>query len=269
MRAGRAACACLLALSALSACGPRRLTLPSGDGEPFPAYLDAAREATAACRGVRSLSVELGISGRAGGVKLRGRVAAGLAAPSAIRLEGVAPFGPPAFILAADGPAATLLLPRDNRVVTGEPPAAILDALVGLDLGPADLLAILSGCVVPDPQPMGGRLFAGGWARLDVAGDAVVYLHRHEGERWRIRAGVRPRLRVEYDESSGQSHAPLAVRVVVADGGPDATDLRLRLSGLETNVPLGPEVFRVKVPAGAVPLALAELRDAGPMGERR
>ena len=35
-----------------------------------------------------------------------------------MRLEGVAPFGPPAFILVARGGEATLLLPRDelNRI---------------------------------------------------------------------------------------------------------------------------------------------------------
>ena len=57
---------------------------------------------------------------------LRGRVLAGIAAPGRLRLEAVAPFGPPVFILAASGTSATLLLPRDNRVLTGEPASAIL-----------------------------------------------------------------------------------------------------------------------------------------------
>ena len=81
---------------------------------------------------------------------LRGHVLAGLAAPDLIRLEAAAPFGPPLFILVADGTTTTLLLPRDNRVLRGESPAAILGALVGLELDPADLLAILTGCVTPD-----------------------------------------------------------------------------------------------------------------------
>ena len=34
-----------------------------------------------------------------------------------MRLEGVAPFGPPAFILAARGAMAVLLLPREDRNV--------------------------------------------------------------------------------------------------------------------------------------------------------
>jgi len=43
------------------------------------------------------------MSGRAGRQKVRGRVVAGFARPASMRLEGVAPFGPPAFILVARG----------------------------------------------------------------------------------------------------------------------------------------------------------------------
>jgi hypothetical protein len=263
-----AACAGLLIIAGgLSACAPRRLQLPSGDGQPFPDFSRAAQEATSACRGGRTISAELGISGRAGGQKLRGRATAGIAAPASIRLEGTAPFGPPVFILVADDARATLLLPRDNRVVAGESPAVILEALVGLDLGPADLLALLSGCVVPDPQPVAGRLFSGGWARLDLAGDATLFLQRDPQQRWRIRAGSRRRLDVEYETDAGGVIA--AVRVTVGGDPSRATDLRIVLSQVDHDLPLAPEVFRVKVPADALPLSLAELRQAGPMGEKR
>jgi hypothetical protein len=43
----------------------------------------------------------------------------GFERPGSLRLEGVAPFGSPAFILAARAGRATLLLPRDNRVLSG------------------------------------------------------------------------------------------------------------------------------------------------------
>jgi hypothetical protein len=263
-----AACAGLLVAAAgLSACAPHRLQLPSGDGEPFPGYAQAAREATASCREVRTLSAELAISGRAGGQKVRGRVTAGLAAPASVRLEGTAPFGPPVFILAAEGGRATLLLPRDNRVIAGEMPAAILEALVGLELRPSDLLAMLAGCVVPDPQPATGRLFPGGWARIDLAGDASMFLQRDARQHWSVRAGVRAPLRVEY-EGDGPG-TPFAVRVAVSGAAPAATDLRIALAQVDLNVPLAPEVFRVKIPADARPITLAELRQAGPMGDRR
>jgi outer membrane lipoprotein-sorting protein len=248
-------------------CAARGLQLPSGEGEAFPEYQRAFDEASRGCRDVRSLSAELTISGRAGGEKLRGRVLAGLAAPGRLRLEAVAPFGPPVFILAASGTSATLLLPRDNRVLTGEPASAILGALVGLELGPDDLLAILSGCVVPSPEPSAGRRYTGGWVRVDLAGGAAAFLGQ-EGQRWRIRSGVRPGLAIEYEPAGDGGLSRVRLQVPANDGTP-ASDVRLGLSQVETNPQLGPEVFAVKVPRDATSMTLAEVRSAGPVGEKR
>jgi outer membrane lipoprotein-sorting protein len=257
----------MLLTAGAGACAPRRVQLPTGDGEAFPGFQQALDDAVGGCREVWSLSAELAISGRAGGEKLRGRVMAGLAAPGRIRLEAVAPFGSPVFILAASGKTATLLLPRDNRVLTGESSSAILGALVGLDLGADDLLAILSGCVVASPQATAGRSYAGGWLRIDLVGGAGVYLQR-AGQRWRVRAGVTPRLLVEYEAAEGG--APSRMRLqVAASGGAPPSDVRVALSQVELNPRLGPEVFAVKVPRDATPITLADLRHRAPVGERR
>jgi hypothetical protein len=262
------AAACVVALMAVAAsgCAPHRLELPSGDGQPFPSFADAVREATASCRDVRTITAELGIAGRAGGHRVRGRATAGLALPAGVRLEGTAPFGPPVFILASLGSQATLLLPRDNRVAHADTPAAILEALVGLDLEAADLLALLSGCVVPDPQPASGELLPAGWARIELAGGTTMFLRRDGRKRWEVRAGIRPGLRAEYERDA--TGAATAVRLIMGDDTPTATNLRLSLSQVDRNVPLGPEVFAVKVPGDARPITLAELRQVGPMGER-
>lgn len=257
----------VLLLAGAAACAPRVLTLPTGDGQLFPEYQEAIQEATAACRGVRTLSAELAISGLVGREKLRWRVTAGLAAPGSIRLEGAAPFGPPGFILVADGANATLLLPRDNRVLTGEPPAAILQALVGLELDPGDLLAILAGCGVSDPQAIGGRGYSNGWARIDLASGATAYLQRDRQEHWSLRAAVRAPLRLEYERTSGSM--PTAVHLQMTGDHGTGTDLRIGVSQVETNIPLAAGVFALRLPGDAVPISLAELRQAGPRGERR
>jgi outer membrane lipoprotein-sorting protein len=257
----------LLLAAGAGGCAPRRLQLPSGDGEAFPEYQRAFDDASRGCRDVRSLSAELSISGRAGGEKLRGRVLAGVAAPGRLRLEAVAPFGPPVFILAASGTSVTLLLPRDNRVLTGEPASAILGALVGLELGPDDLLAILTGCVVASPRVSAGRRYPGGWARVDLDGGAVAYLGQ-DGPRWRIRAGVRSGLAIEYEPAGGGGFSRVRLQVG-ASGRTPASDVRLVLSQVEINPQLGPEVFAVKVPRDATPITLADLRGAGPIGEKR
>lgn len=256
-----------LLLGGVAACAGRTVTLPTGDGAPFPDYATAWQDATRGCRQVRTLSAELSISGRAGRQRMRGHVLAGVAAPDRIRLEAAAPFGPPIFILVADGAKTTLLLPRENRVLRGESPAAILGALVGLELGPADLLAILSGCVTPDARAAGGRLFPSGWARVDLADGAVAYLQRDTRGGWFVRAGAREGLTIAYDP--GGQGTPPAVRLLADGSRGSASDLRIGLSQVAIDQKLGPEVFGVRVPADATPISLRELREAGPLGEKR
>src|SRR5688572_4301295 len=113
---------CLLAAS----CAPRLVSLPSDPGAPLPDFAETYRTITAACAGVRTLTAELGLSGRAGGQGVRGRAIVGFERPQSMRLEGVAPFGPPAFIMVSRDMRGTLLLPRDNRVVRDEAPEQIL-----------------------------------------------------------------------------------------------------------------------------------------------
>lgn len=251
----------------VAGCAGRTVSLPTGEGEPFPGYASAWNEATGGCREIRALAAELSISGRVGSQRLRGRVLAGLAAPDRIRLEAVAPFGAPVFILAADGPSATLLLPRDNRVLRGEPPSAILSALVGLDLGADDLLAILSGCAAPHAEATGGRLFSSGWARIDLSGGATAYLRREGGAGWRVLAGSRRALAFDYEID--HAIVPRAVHLRAEATGGTAADIRIGLSDVALNQRYGSEVFAVRVPADAAPISLGALREAGPLGERR
>ena len=136
----------------------------------------STQNVTASCRGARTLEAELGLRGQAGGRRLSGRLRAGFERPASMRLEAVAPFGPPGFILATRGDQAVLLLPRDERVVRDQSAEAILGALTGVTLAPADLQAILTGCIVPAPKPVGGRLHANGWASIDLDGGATMYL---------------------------------------------------------------------------------------------
>ena len=225
---------------------------------------------SAACAGVRTLTAEIALSGRAGRQKLRGRVVAGFARPASMRLEGVAPFGPPAFILVARGEDATLLLPREPRVLRGAKPEDILGALTGVALGPADLQAILTGCVVPSPQAVDARQHANGWASIDLFGGATLYLEPTGAARtlsgprgWTIRAARRAGWQIEYPAWSG--NFPQSVRLQ-SDQPTLMVDLTATLSQIETNKDLEDAAFTVNVPPGAEPITLDELRDSGPLG---
>jgi hypothetical protein len=244
-----------------SACAARRLTLPADPGAPFPDFVDAHRAATAACTGVRTLTAELALSGRAAGRGIRGRAIVGFARPASMRLEGVAPFGPPAFILAASGGSGTLLLPRDDRVVRDTRPEDILGALTGVALAPADLQAVLTGCLTAAAEPTGGRLHQNGWASIDFSSGTTMYLERR-GDIWQPRAGRRPGWEVEY--SAWQGQFPQTVRLRSSNATVDV-DLSAGISQLETNVTIDAAAFAVSVPPGALSMTLAELREAGPL----
>src|SRR5262245_37505706 len=141
------------ALVALSACTPKAPLLPTGPGTPFPGFADAYKEATTACRDVKTITASMGLSGKAGNTKLRGRIDAGFAAPGRVRLEGIPPFGRPVFVLAADGPRTTLVFTRDDRVLRDAPPDRIVEALAGVPVDADALRTIVAGCGFPDGAP--------------------------------------------------------------------------------------------------------------------
>ena len=244
-------------------CAPRAIRLPGGAGTPLPDFTSVHADAAGACSGVRTLTAELALSGRAGDQRLRGRALAGFQAPDAMRLEGLAPFGPPGFILASRGKDAILLLPRDERVLRDAPPEEILGALTGVALAPADLQAILTGCVVPAPKPAGGAQYGSDWRVIELEGGATIYLRR-SGGRWQVRAARLADWQIEYPEWQGAF--PRAVRLISSRGGL-SVDVLAGISQLETNAPIDDAAFRVDVPRDALPITLEELRRAGPLGD--
>jgi outer membrane lipoprotein-sorting protein len=248
-------------MALLSGCGaPRRIALPTDSGSPFPEFADVHAQLSASCRGVKTLTAELALAGRAGSERLRGRVHAGFARPDSMRLEGVAPFGPPAFILVARDRMATLLLPRDSSVLRDQRPDDVLGALVGVSLAPADVLAIMTGCVIPSAKPVSGRLHQGGWASIALEGGAEIYLRRMTT--WQIRAARRNGWQLEYPAWDGQF--PESVRLI-SDSPSVNVDLTAAVSQRQINVDLDPAAFTVDVPADARAVTLAELRESGPL----
>ena len=251
---------CLLCL-VLSACAARAVSLPADPGAPLPDFTEIHRQASSACSGVRTLTAELALSGRAGGRAVRGRAIVGFERPASIRLEGVAPFGPPAFVLAGTGATATLLLPRDNRVLRNARAEDILGALTGVALSPADLLAVLTGCVTAMPVAAAGRLHQNGWASIDLGGDATVFLER-VALGWQPRAARRPGWQIEYP--AWQGAFPATVRLRSLDPQVNV-DLSAGVSQIETNTTVDRAAFAVTVPDDMLSMTLDELRDAGPL----
>ncbi len=261
-----AALAVVAAALTAASCGAPRVKLPSGDGVAASDLAAVMASATNGCRDLRTLSAEVRVAGRVRGRRIRGRLSAGFAAPGSVRIEAVAPFGPPVFILVSVDREASLLLPRDRRVVHDVPADQLLDALVGIRLTPAGLWQAVTAC--PEAQSTaGGRSFGDDWRRVEVPPDERLYFHRVAGV-WRLVSDLHQRgdaaRVVEYLQYQGN----LPTRIHLSGGGPEraaAYEIALDLSQLEPNVELAPEVFEIAVPPGAQPMTLDELRRTGPL----
>jgi hypothetical protein len=252
---------------ATAACGPRLMKLPSGPGTMAPDLASAVLEATTACHRVQSLTAEIAVKGSVGGQRVRARLVGGFQ-PASARIEAVAPFGAPFFIFVANSADATLLLPRDGRVVEHGRPADLLAAVAGVPLGPSELKQTLTGCEIPDR--LGSPLAIGdNWRTSAGGGGAKMYLHRDgPAAPWRIVSvlfpgeGLHSSWRADYDNFF--DGLPRVIRLVSADG--KRFNLELALSQLETNIQLKPEVFRVDIPPDAQRITTEELRRSGPLG---
>lgn len=246
-----------------ASCGAPLMKLPMGPGEPAPDAAPLLAGATATCRTVSTLSAEVAVSGSVNGSRMRGRVLTGLAAPDSLYMEAPAPFGAPVFVMGARGGEATLLLPRDRRVLEHGRPEEILSAVAGAPLSPAELRSTLTGCTGADRTDGGDtRAFGADWRVLE--GEPVVYLRRQRSQDpWRLVAAVRSGVdgwRADYSNFSGD--LPRSIRLT--SNAPHRFDLRLELSQVDVNVALESSTFTVTIPPGVAPISIDELRASGP-----
>ena len=262
----RAALVAALALLMLPACAERSIVLPTGAGEPITTGAAIAADAFGHCQQLSTLTAEIRLSGHAGRQKLRGRLIAGFSKPASIRLEAVAPFGPPVFILAATAADSTLVLPRDARVLRQAAPADILEALAGIAVSPGDLLPLLAGCVPSDRLPDAGRAHGPDWVSL-ASGGWTSYLQRR-GAGWQLVSITGPKVVAEYSAFTGDRAGVLRLHESTTSAGKAQVDLSLALSQVELNAPVPPAAFEVSVPADASPISLEELRQSGPMRDQ-
>ena len=249
----------LLAATLLAGCAARIPPRPAGDTTPDSSAVQLFTAATSHCAGLKTMTAELSLSGRAGGESLRGRVHAGLQQGGAVRLEGVAPFGAPIFILAGQSDAAALLLPRDRRVLPRARVADVMERLTGLALTGDDLRLLISGCLGDPLQPGDGRQWASGWKAVSLPGNRTAYLRARAGQ-WLLTAADVDAWRVDYAEHL--NGYPRRVRIRTADG---SVDLTAAVGQLEVNVALDAAAFTVSVPPDAAPMTLDELKSVAPL----
>ena len=252
---------------------------PKTPDGPWMADPDGAAilaSATAACRGVRTLTAEIAVGGRVGGSRLRGRVLAGFERGGSLRLEAPAPFGAPLFILTARQDRATLWLPRDRRILRDAPVADVLDAIAGLRRSSDDLLGLLSGCLTAQTPAVSGdvRRNGTGWLLATLPDDTTAFLTR-DGSTWRLRAGHRAAASgasswsVNYERFAGAF--PDLVRIWTgppAEGSTAGAVLSLEVSQRDTNTAVDSRAFDAVTAKDATTMTLDELRRTGPLADR-
>jgi hypothetical protein len=244
----------------LAGCGARAPQRPTDPGTPDPTAIEAFRAATKQCAGLKTLTTEIRLSGRAGGERLRGTLHAGFAAPASLRFEAVAPFGPPVFILAGRDNRATLLFPRDNRVLPDVALQDVLDRLTALALNAADVRLILTGCLAENASPAEGRAWSNGMRGVTLAPNITAYIREQNGAPIVIAADYGPWL---VDYAGHLNGWPRTVRIRSREAG--RVDATARLDQLEMNVDIDERAFTVDVAADAERITLNDLRAIAPL----
>jgi hypothetical protein len=255
-------------LFVLSACSTRLPPRPTGVPVPDPTAVDAFTAATAACQGFRSIEGELSLSGRAGGERVRGRILTGLESGGLIRLEAVAPFGAPFFILAGRNERATLVLPRERRVLKDTGVRDVLERITGLALGADDLRLILSGCLVDNAAPADGRQWGGQWKAVTIGPERVAYLRLQNGQ-WILSAADYGPWHVDYAAHTNGFPRTVRVRRRAEALAKADIDITARIEQLEVNTQINPLAWSVEVPSDADPMTLDDLRSIAPLAERK
>jgi hypothetical protein len=244
-----------------AACGPPLLKLPTGPRMPATDAAAVIDQATAACRAISTITLEMSVRGLVGGQRLRGRLSAGLARPASARLEALASIGQPVFLFVATNSDATIYLPRDQRVARGRPDA-LLEAVAGVPLDASALRLVVTGCVnMPDIAGM--QVIGNDWRVTSDGSDEIYFRRDRTAASWRVAATVR-RGAWRADYANFDSGLPRTIRLVSTPAG--RFDLQLELSQIELNTPLGPDVFEVQVPSSAATVSVDELRRSGPLG---
>jgi hypothetical protein len=217
----------------------------------------------ASCRSLTTYRAALSLTGQVGAQRIRGlasaRLSAAVTADGRLGLEASV-SGQSVFRLGGDRERAVLLLRDPTRVVESAP-ADLLNALIGLNVGPDRLRAIFGGCVSELDEVVRGVRHD---RMLEVTTpDATVYIESGDGG-WHARFGRVDDLLVEYARLA--NGFPREIRVRSVPGRTPAVALTMRVLDLQANGDVDASAFRVVIPVTAERISVAALREAGPIG---
>lgn len=246
----------------LSACAPALFVPPVGPGVPAPDAAAAWAEATKACRGVASYKGTLRVSGRINGDRIPTTITIRTGAtPAGLRLEAEA-AGRAIFTMAGTGTEATLYLNDGHRFAKGTP-EVLTEALIGVRLGPARWLALVTGCVATPPDFVSGARYDKDLAIATASGR--IFLSMMDGA-WHAHRGLFDGLVVEYEHfTAAVSAFPAEWRIDSEAGRDPSVRLSIEAADITVGEPLAASVFTYSLPADAASMTIEELRESGPL----
>ncbi|HEU4402985.1 MAG TPA: hypothetical protein VFT43_12870 [Candidatus Polarisedimenticolia bacterium] len=258
--AARALCLLTLPLSAL-ACASH------------PPMADASRPSPAD-RGYRAL---FRAESEGPGGKQRFRLAVALVPPDRLRLEFFGPVGGPRLVVASDGSQVTAMLPTERAYDSAPATSGNLDALIGVPLDGARLIALLTGRPMCPPESMRQEVHSKSavtfgrtinWYEVSCPPDDIRYQAKCEDRggilrQATVREGITGAmiLEVEYDdhEAGLGPRWPRRIRVRMA-----RTGSTVGLNAIDGPAPgeIPDAVFSPPVPEGFERRAMASLLSA-------
>ena len=177
---------------------------------------------------------------------------------TAMRLEGIGPFGQPLFLLIADAQRFALYYPQESRLVSGAASAQNLARLLGVELAPTTLHYVLTGDVPLTSLPVTGtfaylphhNLYT--WSGRESQQDYRIWFEPYHLQPVRFEV-AQPSgevvLRVQYEDMQPLGEVMLPYRIVIVQ---PLTQRRLiwHYTDLQLNSGASPALFRMRVPAG-------------------
>ena len=183
---------------------------------------------------------------------------------TALRLEGIGPFGQPLFLFVTNGESLALFMIRENRLIVGRASAQNLDRLFGIGVAPRSLLRVLLGDVPLSQLPASGdlayveadRLYL--WEGTQPGPNPQYRVWFDPQELYPVRFEMEDEagqvvMQVDYGDFQPQGALLLPARIDVVE---PATQRRAtwRYTDVELNTEIPADVFRVQ------PLPETEIR---------
>jgi hypothetical protein len=241
--------ALLAAVVSAGGCGARFYSPPSGPGVAATDAPAAIAEATRHCRSVQTFQAVMRLSGR----RLPNlNVLTGVTSTGQLLLQVGATAAPDLWLAGSRDDAALLL--RDGNRIVRAPAGDIVAALVGVEIGPEQFLALLTGCIARD-LTVTGAIAHNGTRHITTPG-AELFLEQVDGV-WQVVAGSSDGVRVDYRPVT--SSFPARARVRGSLGGREVS-FTLDVQESLPDRPIDAGSFQLKVPPEAIPMTLDELR---------